>query len=95
MRFRKGNIVAKPDNQQMFHQIRVRKSDQDALRFVWIEGQLKPIEDYVMCAHLFGKLDWPCVVNYTLKKKAIDHKAEYNYNIIDAVHKNLYINDYL
>ena len=48
-----------------------------------------------MCVHLFGKLDWPCVVNYTLKKKAIDHKAEYNYNIIDAVHKNLYINDYL
>ena len=48
-----------------------------------------------MCAHLFGKLDWPCVVNYTLKKKAIDHKAKYNYNIIDAVHKNLYINDYL
>ena len=48
-----------------------------------------------MCVHLFGKLDWPCVVNNTLKKKAIDHKAEYNYNIIDAVHKNLYINDYL
>ena len=34
MRFRKEKIAAASDIQQMFHQIRVRKSDQDALRFV-------------------------------------------------------------
>ena len=79
----------------MFHQIRVWKSDQDALRFVWRECQLKPIEDYVMCVHLFGKLDTACVANYTLKKTAIDHKAKYNYDIIDAAHKNVYMDDYL
>ena len=79
----------------MFHQIRVRKSDQDALRFVWRECQLKPIEDYVMCVHVFGKLHSPCVANYTLKKTAIDQKTKYNYDIIDAVHKNVYMDDYL
>ena len=48
-----------------------------------------------MCVHVFGKLDSPCVVNYTLKKTATDQKAKYNYNIIDAVHKNFYMDDYL
>ena len=48
-----------------------------------------------MCVHLFGKLDSPCVANYTLKKTAIDQKAKYNYDIIDAVHKNFYMDHYL
>ena len=48
IRFRKGKIAAASDIQQMFHQIRVWKLNQDALRFVWRECQLKPIEDYVM-----------------------------------------------
>ena len=48
-----------------------------------------------MCVHFFGKLDSPCVVNYTLKKPAIYHKAKHNHNIIDAVHKNFYMDDYL
>ena len=71
----------------MFHQITVRKSDQDALRFVWRECQLKPIEDYVMCVHAFAKLDSPRVANYTLRKTAIDQKAKYNYDITDAIQK--------
>ena len=48
-----------------------------------------------MCLHFFGKLDSPCVVNYT----AIDHKAKYNHDIIDAAHMDdymeFYIDDYL
>ena len=40
-----------------------------------------------MCAHLFGKLDSPCVANYTLKETAIDHDTKYEYDVIDAVHK--------
>ena len=79
----------------MFHKIRVRKADHDTLRIVWRECQLKPIEDYVMCVHVFGKLDSPCVTNFTLRKTAIHQKAKYNYDIIDAIHKNFYINDYL
>ena len=90
MRFRKRKIAIASDIQQMFHQIRVQKSDQDESRFVWRECQLKPIEDYAMCAYVFGKLDSPCVANYTLKKT-----PKYNYNIIDAAHKNISMDDYL
>ena len=48
-----------------------------------------------MCVHFFGTLDSPCVANYTVKKTAIDHKAKYDYDIIDAVHKNFYMDNYL
>ena len=95
MRFRKGKIAAASDIQQIFYQIRVPKSDHDALRFVWRECQLKPIEDYIMCVHVFGKLDSPCVANYTLKKTAMDQKGKYNYDLIDAVYNNFYMDDYL
>ena len=95
IQFRKGKIAATSDIQQMFHRIRFWKSDQDALRFVWRECQLKPIEDYVICVHVFGKLDSPCVTNYTLRKTAIDQKAEYNNYIVDAFHKTFYMDDYL
>ena len=47
-----------------------------------------------MC-DLFGKLDSPYIANYTLKITTIDHEAKYNHEIIDAVHKNVYIKDYL
>ena len=48
-----------------------------------------------MCVHLFGKLNSLSEANYTLKKTAIDHKSKYNHDVIDEVHKNLYIKDYL
>ena len=90
MRFSKGKIPATSGIQLMFHQIRFRKSDQDALRFVWRECQLKPIEDYVMCVRLFGKLESPCIY---LKESS--NKAKYNDDITDAVHKNFCMDEYL
>ena len=48
-----------------------------------------------LCVHLFGKLDSHCVANYSLKKTAIIQKTKYNYDIIDAVHKSVYMDDYL
>ena len=48
-----------------------------------------------MCVHLFGKLDSHCVANYSLKKTVIIQKTKYNYDIIDAVHKSVYMDDYL
>ena len=45
--------------------------------------------------YVFGKLNSPCIANYTLKKTAIDQTAKCNYDITDAVHKNFYMDDYL
>ena len=35
LRFRQGNVGLAADVEAMFHQVRVRKQDQDALRFLW------------------------------------------------------------
>ena len=48
-----------------------------------------------MCVQVFRKLDSPCVANSTLSKTAIDQKAKNNYDIIDEVHKNIYMYNYL
>ena len=48
-----------------------------------------------MRVHIFGKLDSPCVANYTLKKTDIDQNTKYNYDNIDAVNRNLYMDDCL
>ena len=47
------------ETEQMFHQIRVRYNDRDALRFLWREHMFDPTEDFKMNFHLFGKIDSP------------------------------------
>ena len=95
IRFRTGRIAATSDIEQMFHQIRVRNTDQDALRFVWRNTEFDNLDDYAMCVHLFGKLDSPCIANYILKRTATDNKSNFHQDIIDSVHNNFYMDDYL
>ena len=70
MRFRQGYYAASADIEQMFHQVRVRPPDQNALRFLWRENLSEEPRDCVMNVHLFGKNDSPCISNYALRKCA-------------------------
>ena len=72
LRFREGKYAAVSDIEQMFHQINVRPEDQDALRFLWRDDKTKAIEDHIMCIQIFGKIDSPCIANWTWKKTARD-----------------------
>ena len=69
MRFRENKYVVMADVKEMFHQIKVKISDCDALRFVWRENPNHPIIDYAMTVHLFGKADSPCIANWILKSQ--------------------------
>ena len=83
------------DIEQMFHQIEVKQSDRDALRFVWRNHVTEKIEDYVMNVHLFGKVDSPCCANWALKKSASDQNGNYDDKVIGAVEKDFYMDDFL
>ena len=53
---------------KMFHQVRVRRCNQDALRFLWWTNNYDdPPDVYVMQAHIFGAASSPCIANSILR----------------------------
>ena len=76
--FRLGQYAVIADIEQMFHKLKVRKSEQDALEFLWRTTKFENLVDYVMNVHLFGKNDSACVSNYGLKKSATDQSNNFD-----------------
>ena len=81
--------------EQMYHQIKVKESDQDALRFVWSNTPEEEIDDHKMTVHIFGKIDLPCIANWVIKRTASDQSNKYPVNIINTIHEKFYMDDYL
>ena len=96
-RFRQDPVAFMSDIEAMFHQVRVRPTDCDALRFLWwAEGNLAlPPEEYQMAVHLFGAASSPSCANFALKRVAEDHKTEFDLETIQTVGRNFYVDDCL
>ena len=67
LRFRRDKLAVMSHIEQMYHQINVKESDQDALRFVWKNTNEEEIEDHKKTVHIFGKIDSPCIANWVIK----------------------------
>ena len=80
---------------KIFHQVQVLPADREALRFLWRFSKESPIDTYKMNVHLFGKTDSPCCSNWALRKTALDNQQQFNENIVNAVLKRFYMDDYL
>ena len=77
------------DVEAMFHQVRVRPSDCDALSFLWADGDLESQpEEYQMRVHLFGDASSPSCANVALKKTAEDNKADFDPETVKTVKRN-------
>ena len=48
-----------------------------------------------MNVHLFVKTDSPCYSNWVLRKTALDNQQQFNENVVNAVLKRFYMDDYL
>ena len=90
-RFRKYAVAA--DIEQMFLQVKVKKSDQDALHFLWRFLKIGKPQEYAMIVHLFGKNYSPCCSNYALKQCAKDQLQ--SENVIKCVDNNFHIGDFV
>ena len=88
IRFLLGQYVVIADILQMFHYLKFRESDQDALRFLWWTTKFENPVDYVMTVHLFGKNDSPCVANYGLKKCASNRSNNSDATTVECVQKD-------
>ncbi|XP_028408799.1 uncharacterized protein LOC114531374 [Dendronephthya gigantea] len=77
-RFREGPIAMMADIEAMFHQVRVRPEDCDALRFLWWSDNdlSREPEDYQMTVHLFGGVSSPTCANFALRQTADDNAKE-------------------
>ena len=79
----------------MYHQVKVLKEDTDSLRFLWREKFNASIDEYIMCVHIFGKVDSPCCANWALKMTARDNKPKFSLRAIETVLELFYMDDYL
>ena len=96
LRFRQGKIGIAADVEGMFHQIRVRKEDQDSLRFLWWTNSYdEPPDVYVMQVHVFGAASSPCVANSSLQRVADDNADAFGPSVVATVKKNFYVDDAL
>ena len=93
--FRMGRYAVMGDIEQIFHQILVENKDRDALRFLWRDNYIDPIEDHRMNVHLFGKDVSPCIENWTIKKAATDQSDSIDQISIYTIENDFYMYDLL
>ena len=97
LRFRLHPVAIMADVEAMFHQVRVTRRDQDALRFLWWpKGRLEenPTE-YRMTVHLFGGTWSPSCCTYALHRTAEDHAQEHSNEARETVLRNFCVDDCL
>ena len=56
LKFRRDKFAVRADTEQMYHQIKVKKGDKDALRFVWRNTPEEEIDDHKVTVHIFVRL---------------------------------------
>ena len=96
-RFREDHLALMSDVEAKFHQVRVRPSDCDALRFLWWpDGNLdNQPEEYQMRVHLFGGASSPSCANFALKRTAEHNIEGFDPQTIETVKRNFYVDDCL
>ncbi|XP_060808788.1 uncharacterized protein LOC106133502 isoform X2 [Amyelois transitella] len=98
-RFREGRIALIADIKEMFSQIRVRKKDRDALRFLWkpsssdSSSQLT-IKEYRMSTVIFGASCSPFIAQFVKNKNAKSFAEKYP-KAVDAILYDHYMDDYV
>ncbi|PFX12233.1 hypothetical protein AWC38_SpisGene23847 [Stylophora pistillata] len=96
LRFRQGKVGLAADVEAMFHQVRVRRQDQDALRFLWwTDDYRQPPDVYVMEVHIFVATFSPCVANSVLRRTAADNAERFEKGVTAIVEKIFYFDDAL
>ena len=94
IRFRREDVAAMCDVEQMFHLFHVSPEHRDFLRFSWFkENDLsKPVTEFRMTVHLFGNGPSPALATYGLRR-TVDDGEEHDPGVKDFVQRNFYVDD--
>ena len=95
IRFRNYPIVIMADVEAMFHQVRVTKTDQLALRFLWKDKGLESskVETFCMTVHIMGATNSSCAASYALRKSAEDNSQDCNPETVKTIERDFYMDD--
>jgi hypothetical protein len=78
LRYREHPVAIGADIEKMYHQVRVRKEDQAAYRFVYTPpGSREAPRTYQMQVHVFGSKPSPAICMYVLNKTAEDNASKF------------------
>ncbi|XP_059061142.1 uncharacterized protein LOC131854040 [Achroia grisella] len=95
MRFRQYAYGVSADIKEMFMQVKIKKEDRDALRFLWRGDRREGDPDeYRMTSLIFGATSSPCTALYIKNRNAEDYAHIYPDAAI-AIRRNHYMDDYL
>ena len=95
--FRNELVPLSSDIRAMYHQVRIREVDTDALRFLyWPDGDLnqKP-EKWKMVKAAFGLTCSPCIATFCLRDTVKRFGHKYDPHISEIVLKGMYVDDCL
>ncbi|XP_069967481.1 uncharacterized protein [Bactrocera oleae] len=96
--FREGAIAVCGDIKEMFHQVRIRKDDRCAQRFLWRGGDVsQPPDVYEMCVMTFGAACSPCAADYVKKVNALEHQDDRRTTAraVKAILDHHYVDDFV
>ena len=81
----------------MFYSVKVDPRDQSTLRLLWWEddGISKPPKVYQLTVHCFGLTSSPSVAGFALCRTADENLAGSTPDAVQAVKRNIYVDDLL
>lgn len=96
MRFRQHKIAVTADIGEMFMQVKLRKEDRDALRYLWRRDRRddKPPEEYRMTSLIFGASSSPSTAIFVKNLNAEANQQTHPEAAI-AIKEKHYVDDYL
>lgn len=94
LKFREKPIGVCGDIKEMFHQVLIRKEDQDSQRFVFRSDKKEPLKVFKMQAMTFGATCSPTTAQYVKNKNAQQFYKEFP-QAVEAVLQNHYVDDYV
>ncbi|XP_058811104.1 uncharacterized protein LOC131675997 [Topomyia yanbarensis] len=92
-RFREREVGFGGDIKEMYHQIRIRKEDQQVQRFLFRNDPCSHPEVYVMDVATFGSTCSPCSAQFIKNKNADEFSTQYP-EASKAIVDNHYVDDY-